>query len=342
MATIMDKPIKKSDRDHRERESLVEIKNLTITTASNRELIKQIGLSIKPGEMMGLIGESGSGKSLTAAALLGLLPSTLKIKSGSIKIRNDELSSFTEKKMRQLRGKEIAFISQNYQSFFTPFIKIGKQFIEGIQSHSQIKKSEAKNIALYWLDKVELPADRVFDSYPHQLSGGQLQRAAIASAIMLKPKLIIADEPTTALDVLTGERILDLLKKLQKELNCAVLLITHDLRHVMNRAEKVAVMYGGRIVESGRTDNVCQDPAHPYTRLLFQSRLQLKKKVPDKLPAIYGEPGLTAEQGCPFALRCPYVYCACNEIPPTKRVSNHHWTACHAAVEGGLGQHAGN
>lgn len=342
MATIMDKPIKNSGTVHRVRESLIEVNNLTIATASNKELIKQMKLSIKPGEMMGLIGESGSGKSLTAAAILGLLPSTLKIKSGSIKIMNDEMTSFTEKEMRQLRGKEVAFISQNYQSFFTPFIKIGKQFIEGIQSHSQIKKSEAKKIALYWFDKVDLPAERIFNSYPHQLSGGQLQRAAIASAIMLKPKLIIADEPTTALDVLTGERILDLLKTLQKELNCAVLLITHDLRHVMNRAEKIAVMYGGRIVEKGSASHVCQDPAHPYTKLLFQSRLQLKKKVPDTLPAIYGEPGLTAEQGCPFALRCPYVYRACNEIPPTKRVSDHHWTACHAAVQGEVGQHAGN
>lgn len=342
MAIILDKPIKNSDRNHRIRESLIKINNLTITTASNKELIKQMKLSIEPGEMMGLIGESGSGKSLTAAAILGLLPSTLKIKSGSIKIMNEEMTSFTKKEMRQLRGKEVAFISQNYQSFFTPFIKIGKQFIESIQSHSQIKKSEAKKIALYWFDKVELPAERVFKSYPHQLSGGQLQRAAIASAIMLKPKLIIADEPTTALDVLTGERILDLLKTLQKELNCAVLLITHDLRHVMNRAEKIAVMYGGRIVESGRTANVCYEPAHPYTRLLFQSRLQLNKTVPDKLPAIYGEPGLTAEQGCSFALRCPYVYRACNEIPPTKRVSDHHWTACHASLQGEIGQHAGN
>lgn len=342
MAIIMDKPIKNSGTVHRVRESYVEVNNLTITTASNKELIKQLELSIKPGEMMGLIGESGSGKSLTAAALLGLLPSTLKIKSGSIKIMNDEMTSFTEKEMRKLRGKEVAFISQNYQSFFTPFIKIGKQFIEGIQSHSRIKKSEAKKIALYWFDKVDLPAERVFNSYPHQLSGGQLQRAAIASAIMLKPKLIIADEPTTALDVLTGERILDLLKILQKELNCAVLLITHDLRHVMNRAEKIAVMYGGQIVEKGSASHVCQNPAHPYTRLLFQSRLQLNKKVPDKLPAIHGEPGLTAEQGCPFALRCPYVYRACNEIPPMKSVSDHHWTACHAAVQGEVGQHAGN
>ncbi|ANX11546.1 hypothetical protein ABE41_005960 [Fictibacillus arsenicus] len=321
---------------------MFEIKNLTITSASQKDLIKQIDLSIKPGEMLGLIGESGSGKSLTATALLGLLPSSLTIKTGSITFMNDEITSLSEKEMRQLRGKEVAFISQNYQSFFTPFIKIGKQFIEGIQSHIQIKKSEAKKLVLYWFNKVSLPAERVFNSYPHQLSGGQLQRAAIASAIMLKPKLIIADEPTTALDVLTGERILDLLKALQKELNCAVLLITHDLKHVMNRAEEIAVMYGGRIIESGRADNVCQDPAHPYTKLLFQSRLQLKKKVPDKLPAIYGEPGLTAEQGCPFALRCPYVYRVCNENPPTKKVSDHHWTACHAAVQGEVDQHVGN
>ncbi|WP_083207681.1 ABC transporter ATP-binding protein [Fictibacillus arsenicus] len=342
METTFEKSINKNCTNHIVRESLFEIKNLTITSASQKDLIKQIDLSIKPGEMLGLIGESGSGKSLTATALLGLLPSSLTIKTGSITFMNDEITSLSEKEMRQLRGKEVAFISQNYQSFFTPFIKIGKQFIEGIQSHIQIKKSEAKKLVLYWFNKVSLPAERVFNSYPHQLSGGQLQRAAIASAIMLKPKLIIADEPTTALDVLTGERILDLLKALQKELNCAVLLITHDLKHVMNRAEEIAVMYGGRIIESGRADNVCQDPAHPYTKLLFQSRLQLKKKVPDKLPAIYGEPGLTAEQGCPFALRCPYVYRVCNENPPTKKVSDHHWTACHAAVQGEVDQHVGN
>jgi oligopeptide/dipeptide ABC transporter ATP-binding protein len=342
METVLEKPVKSGYQNHRERESFIEINNLTIAAASGKELIKQVNLSIKPGEMLGLIGESGSGKSLTAAALLGLLPSTLHVKTGSIKRLNEEISTFSEKEMRKLRGKEVSFISQNYQSYFTPFIKIGKQFIEGLQSHTQLRKSEAKKKAMYWLDKVSLPAERVFNSYPYQLSGGQLQRAAIASAIMLKPKLIIADEPTTALDVLTGERILDLLRELQKELNCAVLLITHDLKHVMNRAEEIAVMYGGQIVENGSTSNVCRIPAHPYTKLLFQSRLQLKKEVPDKLPAIYGEPGLTAEKGCPFALRCPYVNFACSETPLVKQVNHNHWTACHAATPGEEDQHVGN
>jgi oligopeptide/dipeptide ABC transporter ATP-binding protein len=333
MEATIEKQIKNAgDLVHTAEESLLEIEDLTITIDSvKKDLVKQIDLSIKPGEMLGLVGESGSGKSLTATALLGLLPSSLQITRGTIRLGNHQITSLSEKEMRQVRGKEIAYVSQNYQSFFTPFIKIGKQFVEVIKSHSPTKKSEAKKIARYWLNKVNLPADRVFNCYPFQLSGGQLQRAAIACAILLRPRLIIADEPTTALDVLTGEKILDLLRGFQKELNCAILLITHDLKHVMNRSDEIAIMYGGQILERGRTCDVYQNPAHPYTRLLFQSRLQLSNEVTKELRTIYGEPGLIAEKGCPFARRCPYVFEACNEIPQIKTVSDAHWVACHAA-----------
>lgn len=314
------------------KEPILEIKNLTISTrAAKKALVKNLNLVVNTGGTFGLIGESGSGKSLTATAVLGLLPQSLQITSGMIKLEDHTITSLSEKELRCLRGKEIAYLSQNYQSYFTPFIKIGKQFIEIIRSHSSIKKSDAKQMALHWLKQVNLPAERVFNSYPYQLSGGQLQRTSIASAIMFKPKLIIADEPTTALDVITGEKILDLLTELQQQLNCAILLISHNLKHITSRTEEVALMYGGQIVEKGKTNKVFENPVHPYTRLLFQSRLKLSKFVPNTLPTIYGEPGLIAEQGCPFAFRCPYVINACTENPSLKMVHNSHWTACHTA-----------
>ncbi|MBM7618541.1 peptide/nickel transport system ATP-binding protein [Bacillus tianshenii] len=310
---------------------ILEVKNLTISAPSlKKELIKSMDLAIQPGKMLGLIGESGSGKSLTAAAILGLLPPTLQVTGGKITFMDLEITALPENKARALRGRDIAYLSQNYQGFFTPFIKIGEQLVEVIQSHGRMKKSEAKEKSLYWLDKVSLPAQRVYDSYPYQLSGGMLQRASIASAIMFRPKLIIADEPSTALDVLTGERILDLLVELQQELNCSVLLISHDLNHIINRTEEMAVMYGGQIVEQGSTAEVHRNPVHPYTQMLLQSRLKLSRNIPDRLPAMEGEAAWVEKSGCPFAPRCKWASAQCHEIPPMSKINGSHLVACHA------------
>lgn len=315
---------------------LLEIKDLSISSISahkkqKTKLVKKISFTIRPGEMLGLVGESGSGKSLTATALLGLLPKSLKVSEGQIKFRGRELINLSEKEMRPLRGKEIAYIFQNYQGSFTPFIRIGNQLVEALRSHDKISKLDAKQKALIWLERVKLPAEQVFTSYPHQLSGGQLQRAALAAALMFQPYLIVADEPTTALDVLTSENILDLLVDLQKEFNCAVLLISHNLNHVLKRTDSMVVMYGGQIVEKGLTREIRKNPTHPYTKLLLQARPVLSGGVPEKLVVIPGEPGIIAEQGCSFALRCPKSFKKCSILPEIQSVGDSHWIACHAA-----------
>ena len=315
---------------------LLEIKDLSISlTSANKKqktnLVKKISFTIRPGEMLGLVGESGSGKSLTASALLGLLPKSLKVSEGQIKFRGRELINLSEKEMRPLRGNEIAYIFQNYQGSFTPFIKIGNQLVEALRSHEKISKLDAEKKALIWLERVKLPPEQVFTSYPYQLSGGQLQRAALAAALMFKPYLIVADEPTTALDVLTSENILDLLVDLQKEFNCAVLLISHNLIHVLKRTDSMAVMYGGQIVEKGLTKEIRTNPIHPYTKLLLQARPVLSRVIPEKLVTIPGEPGIIAEQGCSFALRCPQSFNKCSVLPKMQTIGDSHWIACHTA-----------
>ncbi|WP_081890168.1 ATP-binding cassette domain-containing protein [Paenibacillus tyrfis] len=256
-------------------EPVLELERLTVHAVrgkARQPLVRDLSLAIRPGEMLALVGESGSGKSVTADAVLGLLPSSLRIGEGGIRFRGEEISAWPDKRKRQLRGKEMALVFQDYQGSFTPFMKVGKQLIEAVRSHVRITYDEAKELVLHWLNEVDLPAERVFGSYPFQLSGGQRQRAALAAAMLLQPKLLIADEPTTALDVLTGERVLDLMTKLRRQTGCAILFISHDLRLVLKRADIVAVMQGGRIVECGRADTIRYRAVHPYTRLLLESR----------------------------------------------------------------------
>ncbi|WP_081415272.1 ABC transporter ATP-binding protein [Ectobacillus panaciterrae] len=319
---------------------VLQISDLTIASVSDNgkaanKLVQGVNLSIRPGEMLGLVGESGSGKSMTASAVLGLLPKSLQVTEGHIYLNDIELGSLSEKERRCLRGKEVAYIFQNYQGSFTPFLKIGKQLVEAIRSHEQVSFKEAKETALEWLHRVQLPADRVYGSYPFQLSGGQLQRASLAAALMMKPSLIIADEPTTALDVLTSEQVLDLLVRLQKETNCAVLLISHDLTHVLKRTDRMAVMYGGSLIEAGPTEIVRQNAQHPYTQLLLQARPLLTACMPEKLKTIPGDPGAVADKGCPFALRCPSRIEQCAKRPAMNSVGEIHSAACHVINGGG-------
>ncbi|WP_052807203.1 ABC transporter ATP-binding protein [Risungbinella massiliensis] len=318
---------------------VLHITNLNISSNQERArdshtIIQDLHFTIQPGEMVGLVGESGSGKSVTSSAILGLLPNSLTIVSGEITMHEVPLRSLSEKEKRRFRGKEIAYLFQNYSDSFTPFLRIGKQMVEAIRSHEKIGKSEAKQLALQWLERVNLPAERVYQSYPFQLSGGQIQRAAIAVALMMKPSLIIADEPTTALDVLTGERVLDLLGQLQNETNCAVLLISHNLRHVLNRTNRMAVMYGGHLIEMGATESIRNNPKHPYTQMLLKARPTLTYQKLDTLPEMPGEPGMISERGCPFLFRCPYSKEICKEKPILSYISEAHMVACHLSQEG--------
>lgn len=334
-STVQNHPVQRVEKSIADIDPILEAKGLSIILQEGRgrtekRIVKNLSFTIRPGEMLGLAGESGSGKSISASAILGLLPKSLKITEGSIFLKGKELLSTDRQTVNRLRGKEIAYLFQNYQGSFTPFIKIGKQMVEAIRTHQSIGRAEAKKEALEWLDRVSLPAARVYESYPYELSGGQLQRAAIAAGLLLKPSLIIADEPTTALDVLTGETILDLLASLQKEYQTAVLLISHDLRHLIKRSDTLAIMYGGQIVEHGRTDEIHHNPEHPYTKMLLSARPSLNKEVPEKLFSIPGEPGQISVSGCCFSVRCGLAFQKCMQEPELKIIREGHEAACHA------------
>ncbi|GIQ68378.1 ABC transporter ATP-binding protein [Xylanibacillus composti] len=250
----------------------------------SRLLVQNISFSIRQGEMLAIVGESGSGKSVTAAAIGGLLPKSLR-SSGQIWLHNRSLHEWHADDRKRLRGQEIGWVFQNYKGSFTPFMRIGTQLMELVRTHERLSKKEAKARVFDWLEKVGLPPKRVYESYPFQLSGGQCQRVALAAALMPGPSLLIADEPTTALDVLTGERVMDLIAALQSATGCAVLFITHDLRHVWRRADRVAVMKNGEMIESGLASQLLIRPAHPYTRNLLAASPRLA--APGKPDAVF-------------------------------------------------------
>ncbi|MGB8957262.1 MAG: ABC transporter ATP-binding protein [Tumebacillaceae bacterium] len=255
--------------------TILQVEQLNVHVQQSKQrlpLVHDVSLTIRQGEMLALVGESGSGKSVTASAVLGLMPRSLHVAGGRILFGGENVLDWPDKRRRQLRGSQIGYVFQDYQGCFTPFLKIGKQLVEIIRTHRDLTAQAARKLAIEWLDQVALPPERVFNSYPFQLSGGQRQRAALAAAMMLQPALLIADEPTTALDVLTGERVLDLLKQLQEQTGCAVLLISHDLRQVLKRADTIAVMKEGRIVESGATETIQHHASHPYARMLLKAR----------------------------------------------------------------------
>lgn len=257
---------------------VLEMKHVSIEVKqgkSHRLLVEGVNLTVQEGETLALVGESGSGKSVTATSILGQLPPSLRMGKGEIWFLGENLSMRTAKQRRLLCGAKIGCVFQDYQGSFTPFLRLGSQLVETIQTHQSLSKKAARELALEWLQLVGLPAERVYDSYPFQLSGGQRQRAALACAMMLRPKLLIADEVTTALDVLTGEAVLDVMENLQRETGCAVLMISHDLRHVLKRADKIAVMKEGRVVETNTASNIQRHARHPYTQLLLNARPRL-------------------------------------------------------------------
>lgn len=249
---------------------------------NNEAIVQHVNLTIKQGEWFALVGESGSGKSVTASAIGRILPKSLKVQTGAVYLADEELLSLSENEMQDLRGNKISYVFQDYEGAFAPFLTIGKQFDETLKTHTDMQKKERKAISLQALRDVSLPENRTYESYPFQLSGGQLQRAAIALAMLLKPKLLIADEPTTALDSLTTIKVLDLLKQLQAQTGCAVLFITHDLRQVRKYADTLAIMKQGMIVESGSKDAIFRRPQQAYTKMLL-SAIPPLKNAPSRL-----------------------------------------------------------
>ncbi|ARK30872.1 ABC transporter ATP-binding protein [Halalkalibacter krulwichiae] len=256
-------------------ELLLSIQDLKIINRSEEShLLKKVHLEIKKGEIVGLIGESGSGKSLTAKAIMRLLSQDLKAK-GQILFKNEDISKWTSRTHRKKLGNEIGYIFQDYRSSFTPYIKIGKQIVETICAHQKIRKKEAQDLAIQSLHIMGLDSKRVYQSYSFQLSGGQVQRAAIAMALALKPALLICDEITTALDVLNGEKVLHYLDQLRNETGCSVLMITHDLTKAYKWTDRMYVMQQGEIVEEGLPEEIRCHHKHPYTKKLCSCLLAL-------------------------------------------------------------------
>lgn len=301
--------------------TLLQVEDLTISFDTRRgELtaVDQISFEMHPGEILGVVGESGAGKSLTGAALTGLLEPPGFIKSGQIFFEGERIDNLPYEKMRKLRGSKIAAIFQDPLTSLNPLFTVGDQLVETILVHRDISKAQAKKRALELLEEVGIPApEKRFDQYPHQFSGGMRQRVVIALALCLDPKLIIADEPTTALDVSIQAQILNLLKKLCREHNAAVMLITHDMGVIAETADRVAVFYAGRIAEIGKVKDVVKQPQHPYTQGLMGAIPVIGHDV-EQLTQIDGSmPRLTdIPKGCSFNPRCPKVFAKCKKERP--------------------------
>ncbi|MEO3429291.1 ABC transporter ATP-binding protein [Pelagibius sp. CAU 1746] len=301
---------------------LLEVRNLVTRLRSetaNVTAVDNVALSVEPGESVALVGESGCGKSMTALSLMRLLPPIAEIDpKSSIRLNETELVNLPPDRMKSVRGSQMAMIFQDPMTFLNPVMRIGDQIVEAIAAHGTKNHADCALLALEALRRVKIPApDVVLRYYPHQLSGGMRQRVLIAIAISCNPALLIADEPTTALDVTIQAQVMDLLSELRRELNSALLLITHDLGLVAEYAERVYVMYAGQIVEEAPVDELFQDPKHPYTRALLRSSLSIEHKV-EAFETIEGNPpNLSAlPGGCRFRPRCREAVDRCHRDSP--------------------------
>lgn len=327
-------------------DTLLEINNLYISVRSDGHslpIVENVNLSLKAGEILALVGESGCGKSVTAQSVMQLLPKPLKIESGEIKMNSHKQGKVIDitkmdprsSEIRKIRGNEIAMIFQEPMSSFSPLHTIGNQLIEVIRIHSKASKVKARTVTIEMLDKIGIPdAARVVDQYPHELSGGMRQRAMIAKALSCNPTLLIADEPTTALDVTIQAQVLTLMHVLQREFGMAIIFITHDLGVVAQIADRVAIMYLGNIIEQGSVRDILKNPKHPYTVDLIEavprlSRIKNRKaltSINGNVPSLYDRP-----VGCPFVTRCTRVIDnRCEEaMPILMSMSSGHQVACY-------------
>lgn len=298
-----------------------------------------VSFEIRRGKTLGLVGESGSGKSVTSLSILRLIPQPPgKIVDGQILFGGRDLTKLSEAEMRHIRGNEISMIFQEPMTSLNPVFTVGNQIIEAILLHQDMDYAEAREYAIEMLERVGIPAPRQrIDEYPHQMSGGMKQRCMIAMALACRPQLLIADEPTTALDVTIQAQILDLLDELQEEVGMSILFITHDLGVVAETCDDVAVMYAGRIVEYGDVYTVFEKPAHPYSIGLFNS-LPTVEKTGDRSDRLYVIPGMVPRpqdfpSGCRFRTRCEFATEKCAKLPPTVELEDGHLAACWYAEE---------
>jgi oligopeptide/dipeptide ABC transporter ATP-binding protein len=313
---------------------LLQVNDLCTYFSTGRGIVKAVdGVSfeIYPGEVLAVVGESGSGKSVTAFSIMGLVPNPPgRVVRGKILFNGEDLTAKTSSEMTAYRGSKIAMIFQDPMTSLDPVFTIEEQMVEAIMQHRNVSHDETRGIAVDMLARVQIPHPEYrLQAYPFQLSGGLRQRVMIAMALSCQPGLLIADEPTTALDVTVQAQILTLLRKLQAEFTMAVLLITHDFGVVAKMANRVVVMYGGKIMESANANTVFTDPQHPYTRALLESRPKLGYK--GRLTSISGTPPnlVNPLPGCPFANRCPEMVDACWAAVPRMRVFTHeHHVRC--------------
>lgn len=315
---------------------LLSIEHLSVKFGNDSDrvsAIRDVSLYLDSGEILSVVGESGCGKSVTAKSVIGLLPINQTVsQDGIIRYRGVDLLTLSEKQLLSYRGQEIAMISQDSLSGLNPTMTVGKQICESIMTHRKISWQEAKTIAIEKMEEIRLPEpNALFQRYPHTLSGGQRQRVMITMAIACDPKLVIADEPTTALDPTVQTVILDILRELRDKRHIAVMLITHDLRVASAVADRIAVMYAGSVVETGSVEELFQQPAHPYTWGLLCSVPSEKSRQKSMLRTIKGappEPGKLME-GCSFLPRCPYAMKVCAKFsPPVFHAGGNHSCNC--------------
>lgn len=317
---------------------LLEVKNLKTSFCSCSGVVKAVNgvsFNVKAGKILGIVGESGCGKSITSLSIMGLIDYPGKNISGEVLLKGKNLLECSKKQLRKIRGKEISMIFQNSMTSLNPVLTIGTQILETIRTHDKITKEKAKERTINILNKVGLQnPDRIVKKYPFQLSGGMRQRVMIAMALCSNPKVLIADEPTTALDVTVQAKILSQLKYLKNEFNSGIVLITHDLGVIAQMADDVMVMYAGSIVEYGEVCDIFNKPSHPYTKALLNSIPQLGKNK--RLESIYGQPPsmLNLSDKCSFFNRCPKAGEKCLKgIPYLKNISEGHKAACFYADE---------
>ena len=315
---------------------VLKIENLHVsfdTYAGEVHAVRGVSLHVGEGEVLAIVGESGCGKSVTAQTVMKLNPMPpARIKEGSIDLCGEDIVAANEKKMQDIRGRLVSMIFQDPMTCLNPTMKVGRQLTEAICQHRKLSKDEAKKEAVRLLEMVQIPnaAERA-EQYPHEFSGGMRQRAMIAMAMSCEPKLLIADEPTTALDVTIQAQIMQLMAKVREETGTAIILITHDLGVVANLADRVAVMYAGKIVETGTAEDIFYRPKHPYTQALLKSLPTVDSDRTERLVSIAGTPPdlLNPPKGCAFAARCKHCMKICQEEqPPEFTVGEGHVASC--------------
>jgi peptide/nickel transport system ATP-binding protein len=314
---------------------LLEVRSLSVIVKNRFTAVNDVSFEIKPGEIVGIVGESGCGKTLTARSIPALLPQGVKLQSGSIIFNGADIHNLTEKELYRLRGKELSMIFQEPMSALNPLLTIGRQIGEALELHGIKDKNFIKEQTLDVMCNVGLAeADKLMSMYPHQISGGMRQRVMIALSVINKPKLLIADEPTTALDVITQEQILRLLEEINSELGTAILFISHDLEVIKRICDRVLVMYYGKLVEEGNTGSIFSNPKHEYTKGLLGSMPSVSQKgkalvnIPGQVPSLeqHSERNLL---GCPFAPRCGKAEDVCgSRFPDRTFVGEEHSVHC--------------